>query len=168
MLHGEDFVGDIFEDRRSEGVNIKAFTVLVARLPPSLQELRNAGANRFASVPPESSAAPRKRAFDHYRLITMFEEEMVEGQIPPSAPLKRQRLDLDRESVIRVHGFDRPVESSEREVDVVDNVQASIQPPRPPIISTSSRRSLVGASKYFLKQTTIFEMLTMLTRTRRV
>ena len=166
MLHGEDLVGEIFEDRRSEGINLKAFTVQVVQLPPSLEELRTVGIKRFASVVPESSAAPRKRTFDDYRMHATLADESIGAQLALTASSKRQRV--DRESDSQILDSDQPIVSTERDLERMEGVVPSGQWTGSANNADGSRSSLLEIRKHLLFSCSAFDILTFLVRTKRV
>ena len=97
----EQVVGDLFDERGSDG-NIRNSILEVHRYPPRSDELENL--QRFSSLPPNSSARPRKRPLElhsqpfpsqssrnTYREIPSIEKWDAETDRPVGTASKRQR-----------------------------------------------------------------------------
>ncbi|MCJ1481233.1 hypothetical protein MMC06_001389 [Schaereria dolodes] len=112
-LDGDYTVGDCFEDRTREGVNVKAHTVLVRREPPCLEDLHNPA--RFTSLAPESSARPQKRqrgSLLGVATVGQYGNGYMAGVYDYGH--KRQRVDVSTNG--QIHDPDRPLLSSERDL----------------------------------------------------
>ena len=122
LLDGDLIVGETFVDRPGRQADRRDYTVRVERESPDPEDLQNPV--RFASLAPESSARPRKRQRNSLlgeATTGRYEVNQLLGNYGQGH--KRQRLEDLRDE--RVHDPDRPLLSSERDINMINDASQS-------------------------------------------